>query len=473
MVKVEIKQNYVVEPARNIPIRDKVDILVVGGGPSGIMAAQAAARQFTSENLGKDARKPRVMLLESRGYLGGNLTLGLPVLGFLNRQGKPIIKGMPQEFIDRLAAKGQASEHKPCKLHVSLTIINPDEVKDEALKIMQENEVEVLMYVFVSEVLRDGNKLKGVIIESKEGREVILADTIIDCTGDGDVAYRAGVEMLKGDEEGGMQPPTLMFNMRKVDLQKLRKAIVEHPEEYDMDIMPPEQFKEGKFITVGFRNQIKKASEKGIKIPVARTILITGLKDDEIWVNMTRVNGVDSTKPESYTYGEITARGQIKEISKYLKEFVPGFENAEVDRITPFMGIRESRVMVGKYVLTAEDILSCRRFDDAIAVASYPVDIHHAKGGDCTLTYCPEDYDIPYRCLQPKEVENLLLAGRCMSCNHEAMASTRVMSTCMAVGQAAGRAARMAFMEKLNTANVDVEKLRKELKADGVYLTEK
>lgn len=447
------------EPSHQLPVREEVDILIVGGGPAGIIAAEAASGNGL-----------KVMLLESRGYLGGNLTIGLPILGFLNCQGKQIIKGLAQNFIDRLREFNGASEHKPCKNHMSLTIIDPEGVKDVALDIMKEKHVQVLMYVFVSDVIRKGNEVKGVIIESKAGREVILAKTIIDCTGDGDVAARAGVKMHKGDAEGGMQPPTLMYNMRNVDIQALRDAIVLHPETYDMDVMPPEQFKKGMFITVGFRTQIKEAQAKGFNIPVARTILITGLNEDEIWVNMTRVNGVDSTKPESYTFGEMQARTQIKDVTRYLKEFVPGFTNARVDKIAPFLGIRESRVIEGKYVLTAQDILNCRRFPDAIAVGGYPVDIHHAKGGDCSMYFCPEDYDIPFGCLVPNEINNLLVAGRCSSMNHEAMASTRVMSTCMALGEAAGRAARIAMEDGVPPSEVNVSEVRNELKKNGAYI---
>ncbi len=451
----------ITEPSRQLPIRAEVDILVVGGGPSGIIAAEAAA--------GKGLR---VMLLESRGYLGGNLTIGLPILSFLNCNGKQNIRGLAQDFIDRLRRDGNASEHKPCKLHMSLTIINPEAAKDVAFEIMEEKGGEVLMYTFVADVITEGRRVKGVIIESKAGREAILAKTVIDCTGDGDVAQRAGVAMSKGDASGGMQPPTLMYNMRGVDIDKLRDAIVNHHDEFDMDRMPAGQFATGKFITVGLRNQIKKAQEAGIRIPVARTILITGLNPDEIWVNMTRVNGVDSTLPESYTRGEIEARKQISEINKYLKQFVPGFENAWLDRIAPFMGIRESRVMQGRYVLTAEDILANRRFARVVAVGSYPVDIHHANGGDCTMLFTSDDYDIPFECLLPKEYDNLLVAGRCASMNHEAMASTRVMSTCMALGEAAGRAARIAQETGVEPADVSIEALQRELRETGAYLGE-
>lgn len=449
----------ILEPERTIPVKDEVDILVVGGGPAGIMAARASAESGL-----------KVMLIESRGYLGGNLTLGLPILGYLGRKGNQVVEGLPQMLIDRLRARGKASEHKPCKNHVSLTIIDSEEVKDVALEMLEDVGVKILFYVFCSDVIKEGNDVKGVIIESKEGREAILAKTVIDCTGDGDVAFRAGVECHKGDADGGMQPPTLMFCMRGVNVQELRDAIVNRPEEFDMDVMPTEQFKSGPFIVVGFRKKIEEAREKGYSIPVARTILITGLADDEIWVNMSRVCGVDSTNPTSYTDGEITARMQNDEIERYLRDFIPGFEHAWRDKVAAFMGIRESRVIKGKYVLTADDILSCRKFEDAVGVASYPVDIHHSHGDDCTMMWCPDCYDLPYRMLVPEKVENLLVAGRCASMTHEAMASARVMSTCMVMGEAAGRAAKIAAEEGVPVSKVNVEAVREDLRENGAYL---
>ena len=449
----------ILEPERTIPVKDEVDILVVGGGPAGIMAARAAAES-----------ELKVMLIESRGYVGGNLTLGLPILGYLGRKGNQVVEGLPQMLIDRLRARGKASEHKPCKNHVSLTIIDSEEVKDVALEMLEDVGVKILFYVFCADVIKEGNDVKGVIIESKEGREAILAKTVIDCTGDGDVAFRAGVECHKGDADGGMQPPTLMFCMRGVNVQELRDAIVNRPEEFDMDVMPTEQFKSGPFIVVGFRKKIEEAREKGYSIPVARTILITGLADDEIWVNMSRVCGVDSTNPTSYTDGEITARMQNDEIERYLRDFIPGFEHAWRDKVAAFMGIRESRVIKGKYVLTADDILSCRKFEDAVGVASYPVDIHHSHGDDCTMMWCPDCYDLPYRMLVPEKVENLLVAGRCASMTHEAMASARVMSTCMVMGEAAGRAAKIAAEEGVPVSKVNVEAVREDLRENGAYL---
>ena len=199
------------EPARAVPVRADVDVLVVGGGPAGIIAAMAAAESGL-----------KVALVESRSFVGGNLTIGLPVLGFLSQKGKPIIAGLPQKLIDRLRAQGAASEHRPCPLHVSLTLIEPEAVKSVAVEMLLERGVDLMLHSMFAGVVMEGDRLRGIIIESKAGREAILGKVIIDCTGDGDVAFRAGVPCEKGDEHGGMQPPTLMFCLAGVDTEKLR-----------------------------------------------------------------------------------------------------------------------------------------------------------------------------------------------------------------------------------------------------------
>ena len=188
------------EPAREIPVRTQVDVLVVGGGPSGITAAMAAAEDGLN-----------VLLIESRSFVGGNMTIGLPILGFLGQKGNQIIKGLPQKLIDRLKERQAASEHRPCPLHMSLTLVEPESVKTVALEMLRESNVDVLFYTFCAGVVMEGDELKGVIIESKAGREAILAKVIIDCSGDADVAYRAGVPCEYGNDHGGVQPPTLMF----------------------------------------------------------------------------------------------------------------------------------------------------------------------------------------------------------------------------------------------------------------------
>jgi hypothetical protein len=185
---------------------------------------------------------------------------------------------------------------------------------------------------------------------------------------------------------------------------------------------------------------------------------------------MTRVKGVDGTDSRSLTAGEAKARSQIDDICRYLVSYVPGFERAHLARVAPFLGIRETRRIAGQYVMTGDDIRACRHFDDAIAVGSYPIDLHSPDGEDCVLEWCGDCYDIPYRSLVPRETDNLLVAGRCISTTHEAMAAIRVMSTCMAMGEAAGRAAQMCLREKVPPARLDVHKLREKLLASGAYL---
>ncbi|MBO9151311.1 FAD-dependent oxidoreductase [Chitinophaga sp. GCM10012297] len=448
------------EPARSIPVRKTVDVLVVGGGPSGIIAAQAAA---------EDGAK--VLLIESRSFVGGNMTIGLPILGFLGQKGNQIIKGLPQKLIDRLKARNAASEHRPCPLHMSLTLVEPESVKTVALEMLVESGVEVQFYTFCAGVVMEGDELKGVIVESKAGREAILAKVIIDCSGDADVAFKSGVPCDYGNEQQGVQPPTLMFCLGGVDTEKLRLSIAEEPRTYLTDFIPAEYFgQNNQFVLVGMRNLIKKAQDAGLTLTTERTILITGLRKGEVWVNMTRVSGVNGTDPDSLTYGEIEGRRQIYDIQQYLVEYVPGFENAYFLKTAPFLGIRETRRIQGQYTMTREDIMSCAHFDDAIAVASYPLDIHHPQGGGCTLEWCGDCYDVPYGSLIPKKVKNLIVAGRCISTTHEAMSAIRVMAPCMAMGEAAGRAAKMALADGVQPADVDVRKLQRELIAKGAYL---
>jgi len=448
------------EPARALAVRADVDVLVVGGGPAGIIAAMAAAEGGL-----------KVALVESRSFVGGNLTIGLPVLGFLSQKGKPIIAGLPQKLIDRLWAKGAASEHRPCPLHVSLTLVEPEAVKSVAVEMLLERGVDLMLYSLFAGVVMDGDRLRGIIIESKVGREAILARVIIDCTGDGDVAFRAGVPCEKGDERGGMQPPTLMFCLDGVDTGKLRHNLSHDPKIYRADFIPAEYFGQNhQFIVVGLRELIQKAQKAGLSIPTERTILITGLRAGEVWVNMTRVQGVDGTDPRSLSAGETEARRQVTDIQRYLVEYVPGFEKAHLTKAAPFLGIRETRRIVGQYVLNRDDILTCRRFEDAIAVASYPIDLHRPNDTGCTLEWCGDCYDIPYRCLLPQKIDNLLVAGRCISTTHEALAAIRVMSTCMATGEAAGRAAVIAVAGGVSPSRIIVGQLREELLARGAYL---
>ncbi len=450
------------EPARAVPVRAVYDVLVVGGGPSGLTTALAAA---------EDGLK--VGVIESRSFLGGNMTIGLPVLGFLGQKKNQIIRGLPQKFIDRLRAINAASEHRWCPLHMGITLVEPEAVKTVALQMLLEAGVDVTFHTFCAGVVMDGDTIRGVDPESKSGREAVLGKIVVDCTGDADVAYRSGVPCEKGSREtGGLQPPTLMFCLAGVDTDKLRLSIAQHTRTYLTDFIPAEYFGQNhQFIVVGLRELIAKArQERGLNIPNERTIIITGLRPGEVWINMTRVAGVDATDVRSLSHGEIEARRQIEDIHTYLKNYVPGFEQCYFTKTAPFLGIRETRRIVAHYMMTQEDVLGCRHFDDAIAVASYPIDIHRPGDEGCTLIWCGDCYDIPYGSLVPQRVRNLLVAGRCIGATHEAMGAIRVMATGMAMGEAAGRAAKLALRSGVRPDAIDVPTLQAELRAKGAYL---
>ena len=450
------------ELARNIPVKMVVDVLVVGGGPAGIMAAQAAGEYGIN-----------VALVESRSFLGGNLTFGLPILGFHSQKGIQIIKGLPEQFVNRLIARGASTKIQRCPLHMSIAFTEPEAIKMTAFEVLKENKVKVLLHTFCAGIIADKEIIRGILIESKAGREAILADMIIDCTGDADVAFRAGVPCERGDYEGRVQSSTLEFSMGNVDTDKLRLSIAREPEIFVPDYIPASYYEENDhFILVGLRDIVNMARKDGISMPVDKTVIITGLRKGEMWINMTRVNGVDGTDPVSLTEGEYNTRKQIETIARFFNNYVPGFEKSYVLRTAPAIGIRETRRIIGKYVLTRDDILNRRRFDDAVTVSSYPIDIHHPLGGGFSLEWSGDCYDIPYRSLIPIKIENLIVAGRCISTTHDALGSVRVMAPCMAMGEAAGRAAALSVSDNVTPAKIDVQKLRAELLSKGAFLNE-
>ena len=288
---------------------------------------------------------------------------------------------MPQKFIDRLKQAGGCSERRYCPLHMSLTIVEPEAVKTVGLQLLLEAGVEITLHSMIGGVLKEGREISGIILQNKGGREVVTAHTYIDCTGDADVAFGAGVPTEMGNDEGGLQPPTLMFALGEVDTEKLRQSIAQHPRTYMLNFIPNEYIAvNNQFIVVGLKELIKEARSKGFDIATERTIIITGLKPGEVWINMTRMSGVDGTNPRSLTAGEVEGRRQIPDIQRYLKEYVPGFENCHFTKTAPFLGIRETRRIVGHYTMDRNDVLNRAHFDDAVAVASYPIDIHRPQG---------------------------------------------------------------------------------------------
>ncbi len=408
------------------------DVIVAGGGTAGVAAAVAAARN------GADT-----ILIERYGFLGGTMTAGLvnPFMTF--HAGKEqIIKGIFQEIIDRLKDMDGYDEKTKAFDNEVMKIVLDQMIKETGVKL--------LLHTYIADALvTKGNAIRGVEAYNKSGRQAVLGRVIIDATGDGDVAVMAGAPYEKGREEDGLtQPMTLNFRMGGVDVERM-----------------PSREKINKLF--------EEAKAKGeIKIPRENVLYFLTTRKGEIHFNTTRIVKVDGTKADDLTYAEIEGRRQMVELIKFLKEKVSGFENAYLMMSAVQVGVRETRRIIGEYVLTGEDIVKARKFSDVIARGSYPIDIHSPTGEGTIIKRLPpgESYDIPYRCIVPKKVENLLIAGRCISCTHEAQAAIRVIPIVVAIGQAAGTAAALAAKLHVSPREMDVSLLQETLKKQGAIL---
>jgi len=412
-------------------INSKHDVIVVGGGTAGVAAAVTAARNGAN-----------TVLIEKYGFLGGTMTAGLvnPFMTF-HAGGEQIIEGIFQEIIDCLRSMNGYDERTKAFDAEIMKLVLDQMVKEAGVKLM--------LHTCVIDVIMQGNIIRGVEIHNKSGKQAVLGEVVVDATGDGDVAVMAGAPYEKGRKEDGLtQPMTLNFRMGGVDVGR----------------MPPKH---------EINRLFGEAKAKGeIKIPRENVLWFPTTRKSEVHFNTTRVVKVDGTNAEDLTYAEIEARRQMFELIKFLKERISGFENAYLLMSGAQIGVRETRRIIGEYILTGEDILEARKFKDVIARGSYPIDIHNPTGEGTIIKRPPpgESYDIPYRCLVPKKVDNLLVAGRCVSTTHEAQAAIRVIPIVVAIGQAAGTAAALAVKLNVPPRNLDVSLLQKTLREQGANL---
>jgi len=441
------------------------DVVVVGGGNAGCAAALAAARNGA-----------RALLIERYGFLGGTATASLvgPWMTFQSGNER-IVGGIAQEIVERLVAKGaspghihDASDYVP-----TITPFDPEAHKALLFEMMEEAGVSLLLHAYFLESLCDANGVViGVRVATVAGPRDYFGKVVVDASADAHVAASAGVEVQKGDERGRVQPATLMFRLSHVDLEQTATYVRENPQEMRTSL-PPEQ-RDAKSLTAlaGLYTLWAHAQESGsVHIPRESASFFISPYSDEVMVNMTRVINVDPLDPDDLTRAEIEARKQAMELLAFFRKDVPGFADARITTATQ-IGIRESRRIVGVYTLTSEDVLQARAFDDAIARTAYPIDIHNPSGsGTTTHRLAPgASYEIPYRCLVPRKVDGLLVAGRCISTTHEALASTRLTPTVMTCGQAAGTAAAIAVATGVQPRAVDARKLRARLVRVGVDL---
>ncbi|CAG7638416.1 hypothetical protein PAESOLCIP111_03938 [Paenibacillus solanacearum] len=448
----------------------KTQVLVLGGGSGGVGAAIAAAREGAE-----------TILVDRQGFLGGNMTIGLPLLAFLDAQGRQVTRGLPQEIVDRLIELGGAFEHRECPLHNSTTNIDPNLMKIVIFEKMKQYGVKPLLHCEIIGTTVEDGELKSVIVKGK-GKEIeIFADVFVDATGDGDVAFMAGAEFEKGQYANGeTQPPTLMFTLGGFKLDKFMDYLEENPDELkhgsSMKIRPgyTAQFLRASenHVFVGLKNTVSKLRQEG-KCPIERdTIIYINLpREGYIAMNCIRILNFDGTKIEELSRGEIESSLQILPLINMLKEHIPGFENVYLSSIAPFLGVRETRRIIGKQMIREDAAVNGVIPDDTIALGSYIIDIHSGSGDGTIIRSLAGPYGITYGATVSKDVKRLMMSGRCISVDPVVFGSSRVMPTCMAVGEGVGIGAALAAKQNIAPENVDVQEIRQRLRQHGAILS--
>jgi hypothetical protein len=446
----------------------RAQVLVVGSGAAGQTAAIAAARN------GADT-----LLIENAGFLGG-ISATLPWLGYHDRDYRMIVKGIPLEFCRRLQRMGAASDFELDPKCSSAISIESHWWKILLMQLMREAGVRLLLHTQVVDTIREGDRLRGVIVENKSGRQRIEADVTIDCSGDGDVAARGGVAWEKGRTADGLvQAPTLVFKLGGVSRERFIAGCKDPAINYREWIAPYPELREkmmkrldrmNVIICGGYARLIEKARAAGeFDVPQSRVVGVKLHRPDEYLVVMTRVLGLNPVDVQSLTDAYSRVYEQIPILVKFFSKYVPGFEESHLREIAPMLGVRESRRIMGDYLLKAEDLIAGRVFDDAVSMGGYHIDIHR-PAGTWVDSHNVRAYTIPLRSLIARDVDGLMMAGKCISATHEAIASTRVIPICQGQGQAAGTAAALAVKHGSSVRNISVSKLQDTLVAQGAEI---
>ena len=439
----------IIEPAREIELAAETEILIIGGGPAGIAAATAAARCGA-----------RVMLLEKYGFLGGMGTAAM-VTNFcglhanINGSVQQIVRGVADDILERLDNLDGLREPHPVKAtggghDVAAQAYDTSAYKMATDDLLLSAGVDIRFHTFAVDVLMDGARIDAVLVETKSGRKAIKAEVFIDCSGDGDLAYWSGAECVKGDDNGFMAYPTTMFRVANVDDDKVHN--------------------EGK----PNLSALIEAAAKDYNLPRKTGVLGSQPHAGEWRVNLTQISRdgdpIDGSDWNDLGFAETEGRRQSQEYFRFLKDCVPGFENSYLLETAPQVGIRETRRIIGEHILSEDNILSCRDFEDSIGCNGWPLEQHLKGSAKWTFLGGRGYHQIPFGTTLPKGVDNLLVAGRCASTTPEGQASLRVSGPCFAMGQAVGTAAELARRSGVTPKEIDVKALQHRLVSDGAFI---
>ncbi|NLC68626.1 MAG: FAD-dependent oxidoreductase [Clostridiaceae bacterium] len=446
----------------NLHLKNKYDIIIAGGGTAGVIAAIAAARSGA-----------KTLLVERWGHVGGTAVFGIPFLGMFDCKDKKVVSGIPGQLVERMVKEGGSigytlgGKWADENYHFSLAPFEPETYKYVAQEMLLEAGASVLLHTFIMGAVVEDGQIKAIKVCNKSGVHELCAKVIIDCTGDADVAFMAGAPMQDKEQ---LQNVTIIFRMGNVDIEKFVDALknsrgVSGWNEWHTRLVT------GKKIGSNTSTAVHIAGHFALVESQETTFTAVSVAEGEVYINATRTIKIDGSNAEDLSRGEIMERRNVHSIVKQVVKKVPGFEKARLLSTSP-LGIRESRNIVGEYILTKEDVIGGRVFEDAVARGAYPIDIHDPKGGRTRFTFIKDggSYTIPYRCFLPLKVEGLLVAGRCLSATHEALGSARIMGTVMAQGEAVGTAAALAVIDGLSPRKVDINKLRNVLRENGAIV---
>lgn len=446
----------------------RTELLVVGGGPSGILCALAAARQGA-----------RVTLIEKYGFLGGcaTVSLALPLMSFHAGENQ-VVRGYAQELIDRIRDLGGTCGHfrDPITGSCTITPVDSEVYKYVAQELLLEAGVNLLYHTELLAVTRQEDKITEALVHTASGNVIIRADRYVDASGNGDLAFLAGEPMRTGrPSDGKTQPMTMVFKLTGVDRDEVIRYFQEHPGEVCLgEGITVKNLSDGPSLAIaGFFSKVSEAQAKG-DFPTFRDRVLAFETNvpGEMTVNMSRVINKVPTRGFELSEGTIEGRRQIFQILKFLRAYVPGFAGARLTESAAQIGVRESRRLDGQFTLGQYDVIEGRTQPDCVALGCWPIDIHDPDGKQLTMVQMEPGtyYHIPYRCMLPRKTSNLLVTGRIISTTHEAFASSRTAPTCFALGQAAGIASVLSLQQKCAYADVPVNILQALLRETGQTL---